>query len=358
MKRLLVSLLPLVLTHCLGNEGTPSSDIADSTKIDATRETRPDTSADTSADTLADSSTDTLADTLADTSVADIVSETIQPDVATPDATPSPDAARGETVAGLTVVARESATVAPQTVIHLRLANDPTIPAPARVEWSVVQPNNSVSLIVVTSATEATFEANVVGGYRFAALAFDADGHSTTLTLAMAVVPANGLHIELTWRTPGDQNEADTGGDQVYFSVGSDVDLHVLHPKASGAYFDWSYDCYWDNTIPEWGILGADDNPNLDRDDTDGGGPEITTLARYEVDATYTVGVHYWNDWGYGDAFATLRIYLDGVLQDEWGDVELRHDDLWDAFTIRNGVVTRVGATPSITPNYRGQGFQ
>jgi len=280
------------------------------------------------------------------------------PDAAGPDDT-TPEVtlpASSETVAGLTLVALQGATVAPQTRIALRLELAPGVAAPARVDWSVEQPSGSQSFFEPsTDPLQATFEANIIGGYRFAAFAYASDGRSiATLNLLVSVVPGPGLHIQLSWRTPGDVNEGDNGGDPIYFSVGSDVDLHLLHPKANGKFFDFSYDCYWENTNPEWGIFDPSDNAQLDRDDTDGGGPEIIALTSPEADATYTIGVHYWNDWGYGKAFATLRIYLDGALMDEWADVELDNDDLWMSHEFENGVLTRVGEpTPSITRNYR-----
>jgi hypothetical protein len=134
------------------------------------------------------------------------------------------------------------------------------------------------------------------------------------------------------------------------------VDLHFLHPKAYGQYFDWSYDCYWDNIMPEWGIFSPSDNPRLDRDDTDGAGPENLNVNVPEQGVRYQVGVHYWNDWGYGNSFATVRVYIYGVLRDQWADVELTNDDMWDSHYIDwpSGAVQRIGSSPRIIPNYRG----
>lgn len=72
---------------------------------------------------------------------------------------------------------------------------------------------------------------NVVGGYRFAALAYDAEGHAiaSLALMPISVVPGDGLHVEFTWLTPGDIDESDTSDPYASgFSAGSDMDLHLL----------------------------------------------------------------------------------------------------------------------------------
>ncbi len=51
------------------------------------------------------------------------------------------------------------------------------------------------------------------------------------------------------------------------------------------------------------------------------------------------------HDWGYGPAFATVRVYIEGQLRAEWTDVELVMGDMWDAFDIAwpSGDIVRVG---------------
>ena len=222
-------------------------------------------------------------------------------------------------------------------------------------QWSVDQPPGSAALFVPSASVRSpTFEAWVVGTYTFHLDVIDTQGQVRRAgSYLMAVRPADGLHVELTWQTPGDPDETDTGG-SAGFSAGSDVDLHLLHPNANGRFFDWTYDCYWETVNPEWGAFGPTDNPALDRDDTDGAGPEVISLEHTEA-LTYRVGVHYWSDWSYGPANATVRIYLDGLLQDEW-TVHVRSGDMWESHTIdaATGVVTRLlaGEGPVITPEY------
>ena len=145
----------------------------------------------------------------------------------------------------------------------------------------------------------------------------------------VAPVPAGPLAIELTWRTPGDANEAD--------GEGSDVDLHLLHP--SGVGFSLApLDLYYANPGPDWGAPGPEHDASLDIDDTNGAGPELITAGVLEetepLGGGYLVGVHYYRsenflgggDWGH--TFARLRVLADGeVVFDsdaEWGPEGLR----------------------------------
>lgn len=250
--------------------------------------------------------------------------------------------------------------VIPQTVLHLDASGSVAMRGQiAKYEWSVVQPSGSVSVFAPSaSVVDPTFEANIVGDYIFRLTVEDSTGMPSCAPAerTVTVLPADAIHVELLWRTPGDPDETDVGGDQVSWSAGSDLDLHFRHPRSFGIYFSPTYDCYWDNSHPEWGAPGPADNPRVDRDDTDGGGPENVNLEVPEDGIVYHVGVHYWNSWGYGRAFATVNVYLFGVLRDRWSDVELTHDDMWDVLTIEwpSKTITRFGdGAPKITPRYR-----
>ena len=70
------------------------------------------------------------------------------------------------------------------------------------------------------------------------------------------------------------------------------------------------------------------DNPSLDRDDTDGAGPENVNLGQPE-NVCYEIGVHYWAAHGFGNSFATVRIYLYGTLAFEASHVELTPKAMW-----------------------------
>lgn len=136
------------------------------------------------------------------------------------------------------------------------------------------------------------------------------------------------IHIQLVWTTPADPNQSDNNG--------SDVDLHLLHPLGS-----WNarpYDCFWRNLEPDWGVshhteggvtVGTDDDPSLDIDDVNGWGPENINLNNPEAGATYDVGVHYFHEHGYSISYATVRIYIGGVLFQEFRRQRLIDQEFW-----------------------------
>ncbi|MFT5993794.1 MAG: hypothetical protein ACI82G_002799 [Bradymonadia bacterium] len=135
--------------------------------------------------------------------------------------------------------------------------------------------------------------------------------------------PDDDIQIELSWTTPGDADETDEGQ-----FVGTDVDIHVLHPN--GCYNDPIWDVHYRNTDAEWGIIGeSDDNGKLDRDDTDGAGPETVSIDRPEEDTLYKIAVHYYADNGYGVSRASVVVFIFGTPVFEMRDVELRATDYW-----------------------------
>ena len=123
--------------------------------------------------------------------------------------------------------------------------------------------------------------------------------------------------VELTWQTPGDPDESDTGPE-----AGSDLDLHFAHPNALQSqelpWMNQPWDCFWFNPNPNWGSVdSAEDDPIMLLDDVDGAGPEVITLPIPENDTLYHVGVHHWNDNGYGPSVASVRVWIAGQLAAE-----------------------------------------
>ncbi|MFO0749350.1 MAG: hypothetical protein U1F43_27340 [Myxococcota bacterium] len=237
------------------------------------------------------------------------------------------------------IVAVEGEEVAPQTVVHLG-ARWPGSESDAVVSWSwsVVQPAGSVSLFYPSSVVATpTLEVDVAGQYDFTVDMRSASGQSASARFMLFVVPDSAIHVELLWHTPGDTDESDTGLTLGGNSRGSDVDLHtvVRHadepPSMAGLaapFFYNGHDCYWLNPSPPW--AGGDDarTPQLDRDDTDGAGPENMNLEVIAPGDCYTIGVHYWDDWGYGTSTATVRVYVMGELEYA-AETELGNHDLW-----------------------------
>jgi len=266
----------------------------------------------------------------------------------------------------------EGGEVIPQTVLHLygdqSYAATGTI---AKWDWSVDQPLGSQSVFIPSNTfPNPTFEVNVAGKYTFNLTVYDEQNVPSCApdTFEVVVIPDEAIHIELLWHTPEDPDETDEGPE-----AGSDLDLHFTHPWAGGpdldgdgqpdGWFDQPFDCFWFNSHPEWGSFdpSIDDNPGLDRDDTDGAGPENINLNIPE-DVLYKVGVHYWNDHGYGASYATVRVYIYSQLVFEVPDVKLVDSDMWEVCTVewpsgKVQVVTDTAGQYKITPNYQNPFF-
>ena len=246
----------------------------------------------------------------------------------------------------------EGEEVVPQTLLHLdgggSLTPAGTITA---YEWSVEQPDGSQSVFAPSRfIASPTFAVNVAGDYTFRLTVTNSFGEQACAPaeVKVSVVPIDAIHVELLWHTPGDPDETDESED-ASASVGSDLDLHFLHPSAFGT-FDQRFDCYWDNPRPQWGGGAPGDDPRLDRDDTDGAGPENLNLVSPPDGRTYAVGAMYWSSHGFGTVHATIRVYVDGALVWE-GSQDLVEHDLWCAVTIdsSSGAVTPCG---TVTPGY------
>jgi hypothetical protein len=269
------------------------------------------------------------------------------------------------------IVIMEGEEVIPQTRLHLDGTQSFGAAPIVGYEWTVEQPSGAVGFFSPSpSAASPQFSADVAGLYTFHLKVSDANGESCgpDATAQVMVVPDDALHIELLWSTPLDSIQTDTGGE-----AGTDLDLHLVHPFAAGididgdgsrdGYFDIPYDCFWFNTEPVWGsFTDAGSDPRLDRDDTDGGGPENMNMASPQDGVAYRVGVHYWDAHQFGPSFATLRVYVYGTLVYEAADVRLVQGDLWDALSIAwpSGEITRkVGAEdqPVIYPMIYSEEF-
>jgi len=271
----------------------------------------------------------------------------------------------------------EGEQVIPQTVLHLH-GDQSYSPNGSIVsyQWTVEQPAGSVSYLIPTGTfPNPIFEANIAGKYVFTLEVVDSTGVKSCYPgrQEVYVVPDEAIHIELLWDTPGDPDPSDEGP-----AAGTDMDLHFAHPFASGPdidgdgqpdpWFNDPYDVFWFNKGPDWGSFdpSIDDDPGLDRDDTDGGGPENVNLNIPEGDPqgeyTYRVAVHYWDDKNFGESFATVRVYIYSALVFEVPDVKMYVNALWEVCTV-SWPSTQVTLTLDhngqykITPNYKNPLF-
>jgi len=153
------------------------------------------------------------------------------------------------------------------------------------------------------------------------------------------------IYVEIRWSTLGAGYES---GDST--TVGADIDLHVVHPKAClvegldidgdglcDPWYDVPWDCYVSNPHPDWGQQGQTfDDPMMVPSGMGSMDVEVAVLDSPEP-VTYQVAVFYSDSHGLGPSTAEVRVYLQGKLALE--EVAELHDDpawfdLWHVCTI------------------------
>jgi hypothetical protein len=149
---------------------------------------------------------------------------------------------------------------------------------------------------------------DIAGTYEIELKVYDEEGAASCgdpAIVTINAVPDDEVHVQLVWDTPADPDQTD--------SIGTDLDLHYLHPQ--GLWDQEPWDVFWRNPNPDWGVSGdTTDDPSLDIDDTDGAGPENVNHSGLES-LIYQTGVYYYSDRGMGASYATVRIYIRGVLE-------------------------------------------
>ena len=209
--------------------------------------------------------------------------------------------------------------------------------------WTVQAPEGSVAQFLPGDhVPDPQFAPDVPGTYKFSLAVVDSAGSQPCQPAQYEVVVFSdeGFAVQLLWYTPEDEDRGDTGP-----GAGADMDLHLVHPWATGPDFDgdgapdgWydiPFDCFWFNGHPNWGSYapGIDDDPHLLLESTAGQAPELIHLAIPE-NVTYRVGVAYWDHYGFGPSYVTVRVYVDAQLVFEVADVMLTHHDMWEVATI------------------------
>ena len=229
-------------------------------------------------------------------------------------------------------------------------------------EWDVEKPPGSQSEFVPSAVVaDPSFLLDAPGSYKFLFYVFDDLGtpSCSPALLSVDVTDAPALTVQLLWYTPGDPDETDEG-----LEAGADLDLHLLHPLAAGpdldgdgspeGWFHIPWDCFWCNPSPDWGPEGPDGNPYHPVEDIDGLGPETILFAPAEP-GLYKIGVHYWDDHGYGPSFATVQVYIWDTLAFEFPDVKLEEYEMWEVATVEfpSGKISTIldeEGQPRITP--------
>lgn len=201
-------------------------------------------------------------------------------------------------------------------------------------EWSVIsRPSGSnSSLDPSPTAANPTFWIDVAGVYHIELTVFDEVGMASceTATVEINAYPSEDIHVELTWTAPN----VTTPNPATFY--GTDLDLHYLHEN--GQWGDGIWSIYYGNLSANWdgGYV------SLDWDSLFGEAPENLNHSDPQFGRNYHVGIHYYNDQGYGAADATVRVYFGQTLA--WqGNKRLSNvNDLW------RPVVIQWDATPQI----------
>lgn len=243
------------------------------------------------------------------------------------------------------IAVKEGGGVALGTPLHLR-----AMPAfscgsvPPFYSWTVTQPAGSTASLLPGPFSETpTFTASQAGAYVFGLTVLDSAGHAQCAPASTTVYVGNSadLSVQLTWTTPGDVDPTDDGPNS-----SADLDLHFLHPDAEGfdinhdgkpdGWFDALYDCFWFNTDPKWGTPdpNVDNGPHLKVDQPGGTQSESLTMTPLMTQRRYKIGVHAWNDHGFGPSLATVRVRIGGNVAYEVKDVSLNNLDMWEVATI------------------------
>jgi hypothetical protein len=154
--------------------------------------------------------------------------------------------------------------------------------------------------------------------------------------------PEVGLRVEVSWETPSDPDPGD--------EIGTDLDLHLLHPDGSGAWLG-AFDCFQANPSPDWGAAGAPQNPDLVREDSDGAGPEIIQVTDPQS-VSYDFGVPYVDDLGFGASGATVTVFVDGSIVYQFADKTLVAGEFWHIGSVEwpGGIVTVVDSVTQGVP--------
>ncbi len=265
----------------------------------------------------------------------------------------------------------EGKATAPNSTVHASgLPSFSPEGTPDVFAWAIVTPDGTSPgpLQPGADAPEVTYQVAGPGNYRFDLKVFDlVDGvvkpSCTTAQKTIKVSTATPLVVELTWQTPGDTNTTDKGP-----GASADLDLHLLRHDLPwigtdydgdgqpDGWFDFDADLYWVDTNPDWGAPGPEGDPLLTKEDGEGKGPERIEHFKPEA-GSYTIGVHYWSDFGYGPSIVRVRVLHYGEVVGDFKDVVLSHGDLWEVATVawpKGAVQAAVGAEggPKVTPAY------
>jgi hypothetical protein len=145
--------------------------------------------------------------------------------------------------------------------------------------------------------------------------------HCEPTAVEVEARPQEDIYLELTWRS--------VNGGQSGEGSGADLDLHYRHPDGT----QWGaspYDIYRGNETADWGQQGdVSDDPRLVSERHLGPGPEVITHDDPEPREDYMVGVEFHDGEAGATVYATLRVYVQGVLAASFEERALEKPDFW-----------------------------
>lgn len=193
-------------------------------------------------------------------------------------------------------------------------------------EWTMLaRPAGSQTRILPsTTIAEPELWLDLAGDYVVELVVRDAEGLASCEPSIVKIhsVPGAAIHVQLTWYAKGVPHPAENRG--------TDLDLHYQHPLAQQEWNHPFYDIYWKNIAQNWGTAGSPSMATLDIDDQWGITTENVNHKNPVAGMSYKVGVHYFLDNGFGEAEATVRIYIEGQLKAEFRDKPMKHKYFWE----------------------------
>ena len=208
-------------------------------------------------------------------------------------------------------------------------SSDQGIGSVERYEWSIIdRPADSMARLMPTAdVADPELFVDLAGEYTVELVVYDDEDVRSCGQRALVnvrAVPDDDIHVQLVWDTPTDPDETDTNG--------TDLNLHYLNSGEATSWNEAPWDIFWYNKTADWGVQNdPSDDPALDIDDTDGAGPEVVEHNNPNPDGgPYKVGVHYYDDNGFGPSYATVRIFVRGELAKEYKNEFMKETfDFW-----------------------------
>ena len=198
---------------------------------------------------------------------------------------------------------------------------------PLTYEWTVIaNPDGSLSDVEPSpSDPNPTFDVDIVGHFQIELVVYDEHGlrNCEPAIVEIDAAPDEDIHIQLLWTIP--EVEAAYGGPNGAAGIGTDLDIHYVNTAAQD---EWGAtdSIFWRYTSQNWGAHGQ---ARLDIDDYYGENPENINHSDPGMGGVYRLGVHYFDDKGYGASDATIRIYFGTTLYGQWNKRLEQTDNFW-----------------------------